>query len=274
MTTEKNTEKSLYIFGTGNANVTRCYNTCFAIRSGDEYFMVDAGGGNGILAILDKMDVPLARIHHLFVTHEHTDHILGVVWIIRMIASAIRKGQYEGCLHIYCHDGLTDTIRTLCRLTIQKKFFDLIGERILLIPVQDGERRMVLDMELTFFDILSTKARQFGFTASMESIRLCFAGDEPLHPACESYAEGSRWLLHEAFCLYRDRERFKPYEKHHSTVADACRMAERLCVEHLILWHTEDSQITDRKQLYTEEGRRFYHGQLLIPDDGEIIRLC
>ena len=35
--------EKLYVFGTGNAQATRCYNTCFAIRDEDEYFMVDAG---------------------------------------------------------------------------------------------------------------------------------------------------------------------------------------------------------------------------------------
>ena len=51
--------EKLYVFGTGNAQATRCYNTCFAIRDEDEYFMVDAGGGNGILRILEDMDVDL-----------------------------------------------------------------------------------------------------------------------------------------------------------------------------------------------------------------------
>ena len=50
---------TLYVFGTGNATMTRYYNTCFAIRSGEEYFMTDAGGGNGILRILEEMQVPL-----------------------------------------------------------------------------------------------------------------------------------------------------------------------------------------------------------------------
>ena len=90
--------EQLYVFGTGNAAVSRCYNTCFAIQEDDEYFMVDAGGGNGILGILERMEVPLSSIHHLFVTHEHTDHILGVVWMIRMIGQKILAGKYEGTL--------------------------------------------------------------------------------------------------------------------------------------------------------------------------------
>ena len=54
--------EKLYVFGTGNAQATRCYNTCFAIRDEDEYFMVDAGGGNGILRVLEDMDVDLCHI--------------------------------------------------------------------------------------------------------------------------------------------------------------------------------------------------------------------
>lgn len=33
----------LIMLGTGNAMVTRCYNTCFVLSSGEEYFLVDAG---------------------------------------------------------------------------------------------------------------------------------------------------------------------------------------------------------------------------------------
>lgn len=59
--------------------------------------MVDAGGGNGILGIL-KMNVDMAHIHHIFVTHEHTDHILGIVWMVRMIATAMKKENTKGNL--------------------------------------------------------------------------------------------------------------------------------------------------------------------------------
>ncbi len=262
--------EELYVLGTGNAQATRCYNTCFAIRDGEEYFLVDAGGGNGILTVLEDMDVPLTRIHHIFVTHEHNDHILGMVWMIRMIATSILKGTYKGNLNIYCHGGLVDTIKTLCALTIQKKFCNCIDDRILLIPVEDGDTKKVLDYDVTFFDILSTKAKQFGFTTFLKNgKKLTCAGDEPYNPGCEAYVSGSDWLLHEAFCLYGDRERFKPYEKHHSTVKEACELAESLHIPNLVLWHTEDKTIKTRKANYTKEGLEFYSGNLFVPDDKE-----
>ena len=52
--------------------------------------------------------------------------------------------------------------------------------------------------------------------------KLTCCGDEPYNDSERMYAQKSRWLLHEAFCLYEDADRFKPYEKHHSTVKDAC----------------------------------------------------
>lgn len=58
---------------------------------------------------------------------------------------------------------------------------------------------------------------------------------------------GADWLLCEAFCLYDDRERFKPYEKHHSTALDAGRLASKLNVKNLLLYHTEDKTLATRK---------------------------
>ncbi len=266
--------EQLYVFGTGNAAAIHYYNTCFAIRDEEQYFMVDAGGGNGILKILSQMNIDYPQIHHLFVTHEHTDHLLGVVWMVRFIATRMMNGTYDGNFYIYCHDELSSTIDTFCRLTLQGKFYRLIGDRIHLIPVRDGETRHILDYDITFFDIHSTKARQFGFTTVLKNgKKLTCAGDEPYNALCAPYVEGSDWLLHEAFCLYGDRDRFKPYEKHHSTVMDACRLAEELKISNLVLWHTEDKSVGKRKELYLAEGSAYYHGNLFVPDDQEILDL-
>lgn len=86
-------------------------------------------------------------------------------------------------------------------------------------------------------------------------------------------AMGMEYLLHEAFCLASECEKFRPYEKHHSTVKDVCCMAEELNIKNLVLMHTEDSHIKERKKLYTAEGKSFFSGNLYVPDDGETIEL-
>ncbi len=125
-----------------------------------------------------------------------------------------------------------------------------------------------------FFDIQSTKAKQFGFCMDLGAGRkLTCCGDEPYNSCEEAYAKDSTWLLHEAFCLHGQADIFHPYEKHHSTVKDACELAEQLHVKNLLLYHTEDRNLAKRKELYTEEGKRYYHGNLYVPDDLEKISL-
>ncbi|MCI8649614.1 MAG: MBL fold metallo-hydrolase [Anaerotruncus sp.] len=254
--------------------VTKCYNTCFALENEGGVLLVDAGGGNRILAQLEAAGIQTERIHHMIVTHEHCDHILGVVWMVRKIGTMIKNGKYEGEFRIYCHAGLIEPIKAMCGFTLQKKFTNLFDDKILLVPVDDGECQQMLGYAVTFFDIHSTKAKQYGFTLPLHSGKvLTCMGDEPYNPLCERYIKNSDWLLSEAFCLYEDRDRFKPYEKHHSTVKDACELATQLGVANLVLWHTEDKNYERRKELYTAEGRAYYKGNLLVPYDLEVISL-
>ena len=216
----------------------------------------------------------MESIHEIFMSHEHTDHLLGLIWLIRMIATKMKKGQYEGNLNIYCHADLKEIILTITRLTVQAKFFNMIGERIFINPVEDNEERDILGYHVTFFDIHSTKAKQFGFTMNLKNgKKFTFLGDEPYQEHEEVYAKDADWLLHEAFCLYADRDKYKPYEKHHTTVKEACENGEKLGAKNLILYHTEDKNLANRRELYTAEGSLYYHGNLIVPDDLERIVL-
>ncbi len=267
------TEK-LIVLGTGNANATRCYNTCFAIDTGDGMLLCDAGGGSGILRQLADKRIGWNDIRHLIVTHAHTDHIFGVVWVIRMVATAMNKGTYEGDFHLYCSPAVRAGLEYMANFTLQKKMVDHIGKRIVFHEVTDGQTETLLGRKVTFFDIHSTKMQQNGFTMELSDGRkLCCLGDEPYNPLCRPYVEGADWLLCEAFCLYAQRERFQPYAKHHSTVKEACELAQELNVPNLVLWHTEDKNIAQRKALYTAEGRAYYRGALYVPDDLDEIEL-
>lgn len=264
----------LTILGTGNAAVTEVYNTCFAFSDGDRHFLVDAGGGNQILKRLKDAGIPLKDIHDIFITHEHIDHLLGLIWLVRMIGQNMNKGKYEGDLRIYCHSDLIPVIKTITDLTIQKKVTKHIGERIQLIPVEHGETKEIIGCPVTFFDIWSTKAKQYGFTIMLPgNVKFTCVGDEPYNERDYEFVKGSDWLMHEAFCLYGEADEFGPYEKHHSTVKEACQTAEELQIPNLILYHTEDKNIARRKELYTNEGREFYHGSLYVPDDMETFEI-
>ena len=80
------------MLGTGNAVTTKCYNTCFILKDSGSVLLVDGGGGNGILVQMEKAGASIYDIHDMFITHAHTDHILGAVWVIRVVMQEMLKG--------------------------------------------------------------------------------------------------------------------------------------------------------------------------------------
>ena len=292
------------MLGTGNATVSQIYNTCFVLQTSSTLMLVDAGGGNGILSQLKKVNVQISDIHHLFVTHAHTDHVLGVIWVIRMVAQC--KG-YEGLLHVYGNDKVMKVIKTIIDMILAKKQLAKVAERVVFHQLEDGDCFEVGDMKMECFDIQSTKEKQFGFRAELpetsednvsedktasdyasedkaasdkaasenhaKPLVLACLGDEPYNEQNCRYIEGADWMMCEAFCLYADRDTFKPYEKCHSTALDAGKLAEELGVKNLILYHTEEKTLATRKENYTREAAENFKGRIFVPDDLEVIEL-
>ncbi len=88
--------EQLTALGTGYAVATKCYTTCFTVSAGQEHFMIDTGGGNGVLTNLEKAGIAVSQVHHIFLSHRHTDHVLGAVWMLRMVGHGMEKRQLSG----------------------------------------------------------------------------------------------------------------------------------------------------------------------------------
>ncbi len=276
----------LTILGTGHALVTKCYNTCFALEDEGKVFLVDGGGGNGILVQLEKAKIDKYAIRDIFVTHRHTDHILGALWMIRVLCDGIYEGRISGEARLYAYEDVIGILKNMAYDLLRKEESDLIGKQFFMIPIDEGESREIIGKKVTFFDTGSKKIKQYGFSMELSpaedesdtdknphrDILVC-CGDEPLHENVYPYADRAKWLMHEAFCLYSEVDIYKPYGMHHTTVKDAALTAEKLNIENLILYHTEDDNLENRKELYYNEGSEYFHGNLLIPDDLDIINI-
>ena len=161
--------EKIIMLGTGSAMVTDCYNTCFLLKSENDCLLVDAGGGNGILSAIKKSGIAWNSVKTMFITHSHTDHILGAVWVIRQISALMNSGKYDGNFNIYCHDECVDSITAICNHTLAPKFLKNINTKIFINEVKDGEMQNAGSIQLTFFDIFSDKTKQFGFKAVFPS---------------------------------------------------------------------------------------------------------
>lgn len=267
----------LIMLGSGHAMVTKCYNTCFTIQNNEGTVLIDAGGGNGILTQMENANIEWNSLNAMFLTHAHTDHILGGIWIIRKINSLMKHGKYQGDFTIY---GLQEG---LCFLEKSCQFLltDSINSRIHFIPVKSDDEFSAIKIHFQIFDIHSSKTPQIGFKAYIakdsnklqETISLVCLGDEPYNNKCLKYAENADWLLSEAFCLYRDKDIFHPYEKHHSTALDAGKSAQKLNVSNLIMYHTEDSDLKNRAKNYRKKAAKNFMGNIYVPNDLDTIFL-
>ena len=259
--------------GTGCALVLKRYNTCFLLEEGNKKLLVDAGGGNEILVRLDKLGVPVTALGGMYVTHSHSDHILGTPWVIRAVATAMAEEGYTGTFTVAaCQRTLSD-VRTICEMILGKKLTRYFDSQILFREVTDGEKLDLAGFHITAFDIGSKKMQQFGFLLDLHGgEKLCFAGDEPVKPSTEKYAKGAKWLFSEAYCLYADRDIYKPYERSHVTSLDAGNLAREMGVRNMVIYHTEDYG-PDRKEKMTREAASVFSGNIYVPEDMEAIDL-
>lgn len=267
-------KKEIVFLGTGEAMASRCYNSCFAVNAGDEKLLVDAGGGNGILKQLKRANIAVEDLNSLFLTHTHTDHILGAVWLLRDIGQRAGDGYYDGHLHIYGHHEAISTLKSLCKLLFGRALLRSLEKSVVFCVVKDGDKARTSALKLNFFDIHSQKCKQFGVRIALnDGPVLTYLGDEPYRELNRNYAFGVDWLISEAFCLSSEADIFQPYKINHATALDAGLNAEKLKAGNLVIIHTEDSKLAQRKALYTAEAKRVFSGRVFVPDDLERLEI-
>jgi ribonuclease Z len=139
--------------------------------------MVDGGGGSTILHQLKHARYDWMDMRHIFVTHKHIDHLMGIIWMVRMICQFMNHGEYKGA-YIYSHKEVLDLIRDMAGKLLLRKETRFIDDRLNLIEVRDGETMNIIGHDVTFFDIQSTKAKQYGLDTGVSKTRLDHSIDD------------------------------------------------------------------------------------------------
>jgi ribonuclease Z len=120
----------------------------------NHFFMVDCGEGAQMQ--LMRLQANFHRINHIFISHLHGDHYLGLMGLIFTMHLHRRTND----LHIYSHRGLDEIITTQLRYSQSAPFYKIIFHRL------EPETRDVIyeDDKLTVETIpLSHRLRCSGF---------------------------------------------------------------------------------------------------------------
>ncbi len=258
--------EKLIMLGTGHGFVWNLYNTCFLLENGKENLLVDTGGSIDIVHRLEEKGYKLTDIHNIFISHCHTDHILGLLWILKKMSGLFSKG-YSEPFNIYCNQEVTNAIKKLYSSVFSDAKVKAIDEKINIYTLNDGEKLKIAGEEITFFDVHPKGNQLYGFeTVLNNGKKLIFLGDETCNPILYDRLIDADYVMHEAFCLDAEESIFKAYEKRHSTVKYVCETMQPLNIKNLILYHTEDTH-KNKKELYTEEAQKYFNNNVIVPND-------
>ena len=263
----------IIMLGTGNGGTLDLYNTCFVIQNDTGNFLVDTGGGIEIIKRLKQVNIDYKSLRHIFISHSHTDHILGIFWLFKRISRDAMHGLITEKINLYCNDVVYESIKGVAKFILPDKLMDAIYNVVNFVVLKDGDTHNINGIDYTFFDVHAKGTKLFGFECVLNNKKLAFLGDETLNPDLYDKINGFDYVMHEAFCLDSEENIFHAYEKHHSTTKSVSEIMNTLNIKNLILYHTEDTHVENRKELYTNEAQTYFKGKVIVPNDLEVIEI-
>ena len=267
--------EKIIVLGTGSGITINCYSLSALLENNDgNYLLIDTGSGNQILNHLEMKHININRIHNIFISHKHIDHLWGLIPLIRYIIQQYRKQNYIGILNIYCPEEIKQIVDNFISETFHKNHENLYKEIVKYHFCEDGKKFNIIDYEVEVIDTESIECTQYGFKTTLNSGKtLAFLGDVPCSKNVYTRIKNLDWVLHEAMCLEEQKDKVKPHEKNHSTVKDVGIIMNKLNIKNLLLWHCIDNNIKNRKKLFTKEAKKYFHGNVYVPDDLDEIEL-
>ena len=101
--------------GTGTGGTLDFFNTCFVISNDCGHFLIDTGGGCEVRKRLKLSNIDLKDIRDIFVSHSHTDHILGLIWMYKKIGTMKMHNDIKNKINVYCNDVVYEAIKGISK---------------------------------------------------------------------------------------------------------------------------------------------------------------
>ena len=260
------TKFQVTILGCGSAMPTTLHNPpSQLVDLNDKLFMIDCGEGTQLQ--MRKYKARMSKLHSLFISHLHGDHIFGLPGLLSTLSLLGRTND----LNIYAHKEIDFLINPL--LTYLGRH---ISFKINLFPLN------VDNLEL-LFENRSIKVTSFPLKHRIDANGFLFEQKEspgnPAHsyaycsdtayaPEIVPYIKNVDLLYHEA--TFAESERMRAEETFHSTARQAAEIAAAAEVKKLIIGHYS-SRYNEIGTLLKEAVAVFPNTELAV--EGKIVSL-
>ncbi len=258
-------------FGTWAALNPNVDTTHFEISDWKNLLYVDAWAWANLTQKVLRWEIDMPS--YIFMTHCHSDHLLWLAHLIRIIRDKSMK--------IICSTSLKEKIFQLMYLIWKWERFDkkVAMWNIEFINVIDWEAIEIYDWVMIPIDINSEKTEQFWFELKIKDKHIVFFWDEAINALDRNDLikyEWCDWLLCETFCAENQKEVMRPYQKAHITAYDAWKIWSRLRASNMVLSHIAETQWLPRNQQLMDikwEAESIFEWKVYTPIDGESITI-
>ena len=252
--------------GTGGAfSAGRRSNLALLIEGSDSHMLVEAGPA--IMGQLARANIPGAEIERIFVTHSHGDHTLGFPIL------ALNRLGASSPLRVYAGGNTIATLKKLCTLAYPNfaHRFNLRWHEL----SEEGAGGVGLAPGVTLRTAVVPHPRGVPTLAARWDLggqSITLATDTFPCDATAELARGSDLLIHEASFSAALQPDADPAAHFHSTARGAGEVARQAGCPRLALVHL-GPRVSEHPDVLIEEARAGTDLQVIVPEDGEHIRL-
>lgn len=257
----------IVFLGVGGAMpLSPAYNhTALVVRDDDATILLDCGPG--IMRQLELAGISYADLTHVFVSHQHGDHSLGLPMLLlhRVLFYPDRP------LRVLAAPTVLDALNQLNTLAYPDLRAHMEESSVECLALDTGGE----DNPLPGAHKLLYRLAPGRHTVPMWGIRLALDGGPSVVYSgdtgpCRSMAElaaGADLLAHDAFYLQESRD-----SELHSTAEQVGELAEEAGVRTVALLHRKDTGVAAAGQYQAAAARRFA-GEILAPQAGDRLTL-
>jgi ribonuclease Z len=285
----------IFFLGTsaGLPSVTRGM-PCIALRHNKHIILFDAG--ECCQKELMKAAIGFGSIRHIFISHLHLDHFLGIFGLIETLRLSTNisnetlniysPGNFEKLLinkwpFIKCNrlkEGYTvnfgDFDVKAFRVKHENEAFGFVIKEIDRIKFNEEKAEKLGIKGKMFKEILKKgKIKTEKREVKLEEVsfikkgrKIVYTGDTAYSDAIVKEAKDADVLIHEA--TFDESMQKEAEARKHSTVKDAALTAHKAGVKMLVLTHISSRYKKGEESLLLEQAKKYYKGKIIIAYDG------
>jgi ribonuclease Z len=275
---EKKSQKGIKVtlLGTGAPPpVMNRFGPSTLVEAGGEKFIFDAG--RGAMQRLFQLKIPFAEVTGLFLTHHHSDHVVGIpdLWLTGWIGRP--WGQRKVPLRIWGPVGTKEMMSHLVKayqvdIRVRRENYPPQGVSVQSEDISEGVVYDKGGLKVTAFEVDhgSENLPAFGYRIDYGGCSAVLSGDTTFNENLIRFSQGADLLIHEVAAttkeLLQTTEQFKRITKNHTTPEQAgevfTRVRPKLAVyTHILLF----GPFTDKDLIPVTRKR--YSGPLEVGED-------